>query len=220
MDLVSVSDAASRLDVSVRQIQNLVASGDLCQVARGVVDRASVERLSAVRAGSHVRPWSESTAWGAIALLSGRNVPWLGSSQRSRLRARLRQISATQLIERARRRADVRWYAGHPASVTRVRAELVDTSDASSALGLAGSTAVDGYLERAALDDVVARHALVADPSGRFVLRSTSMPLEVVADLARSGHVLAAFDLGGSMDVRERRAGQQGIDRALEAFRD
>lgn len=62
MSMLGVSEAAERLGVSARQVQHLVASGDLSQVARGFVDTASVDRLLAVRSGGRTRAWSEATA--------------------------------------------------------------------------------------------------------------------------------------------------------------
>lgn len=49
--MLAVSEAAERLGVSTRQVQHLVARGELRSLARGVVDETSVERLLAVRRG-------------------------------------------------------------------------------------------------------------------------------------------------------------------------
>jgi len=218
MSLIAVSEVADRLGLSTRQVQHLVAQGRLRQLARGVIDEASVDRLLAVRSGGHRRAWSQATAWGAVALLSGAPVGWMDPRQRSRLRARLRVLDAAALVERARERASVTWYSGHPASVVRVRAELVVTSCAFPALGLAESSVVDGYLDSSALAGTVARHGLVRDDEGRWTLRATSMDLGVVADLAGRSPALAALDLASSLDVRERRAGREALDRLLEGF--
>jgi hypothetical protein len=72
MSLLAFSEAAERLGVSTRQVQHLVARRELRSLARGVVDETSVERLLAVRRGEHTRTWAETTAWAAVALLSGR----------------------------------------------------------------------------------------------------------------------------------------------------
>jgi len=84
MSLMPISDAAETLGASTRQVQYLVATGVLHQVARGVLAAASVERYQAVRSGSHTRAWAEATVWGAVAVLSGKHVSWMGESQRSR----------------------------------------------------------------------------------------------------------------------------------------
>lgn len=220
MRLLGVAEAAERLGVSTRQVQHLVANGELCRVARGVVDEASVERLIAVRGGSHRRAWSEATAWGAVAILSGSDADWMGERQRSRVRARLRELSAIDLVDRARGRADVTRYRAHSSAGKYLVAELVYPVGAAGSLGLADTNNIDGYL---AVDDVagvVSRHGLTSDEEGRVSLRATTMDLDRVRDLSKRSVVLAAMDLAESLDVRERRAGLEAIERALEAFRD
>jgi hypothetical protein len=219
MSLLAVSEAAERLGVSTRQVQHLVAQGELRSLARGVVDETSVERLLAVRRGSHTRAWAEPTAWAAVALLSGRAAGWLGESQRSRLRGRLRGLGAEELVERARGRAVVSRFIAHRSADVRLRAELVDTSSTSVRLGLAETNAIDGYLATTDLKAVVSRHGLVRDDTGSVTLRATSMDLDVIRDLDSAGDVLAALDLAESLDVRERRAGIDELDRALGEFR-
>ncbi|WP_182376668.1 hypothetical protein [Nocardioides sp. WS12] len=219
MSLLAVSEAAERLGVSTRQIQHLVARGELRSLARGVVDETSVERLLAVRRGSHTRPWAESTAWAAVAVLSGREARWLGESQRSRLRGRLRGLGSEELVERARGRASVSRYVAHRSAGERLRSELVDTSSTVERLGLATTNAIDGYLATTDVKAVVSRHGLIRDDIGSVTLRATSVDLDVVRDLVGAGDVLAALDLAESLDVRERRTGIDALDRALGHFR-
>lgn len=220
MTLLAVSDAAERLGVSTRQVQHLVARGELRHLARGVLDETSVDRLLAIRGTWHKRAWSEATAWGAVSLLSGIAPTWMGQSQRSRLKARLRTLAAAEIVGRARERAGVGRYAGHDSTVSRLRGELVDTSRATGALGLAESGSVDGYVAASAVAQTVARHGLIRDDVGRFTLRATTMDLAVVAALAENSTVLAALDVAESLDVRERRAGLDALDHALAAVRD
>jgi len=219
MSLIAVSEAAERLGVSTRQVQHLVAQGDLRQLARGVVDETSVERLLAVRGDSHERAWSESTAWGAVALLSGADAEWMGERQRSRLKARLRGLSAAELVERTRERADVTRYRAHSSAGKYLLAELVYPANVAGGLGLADTNNIDGYLAADDVAGVVSRHGLNRDDEGRVTLRATTMDLGLVRDLSGRGAVLAALDLAESLDVRERRAGLDALDRALEAFR-
>lgn len=219
MSLLAVSEAAERLGVSTRQVQHLVARGGLRQVARGVLDETSVDRLLAVRGGSHKRAWSEATAWGAVSLLSGAEAEWMGESQRSRLKGRLRRLSAAELVERARERAEVTRYRAHSRAGQYLLGELVYATDVAGRLGLAATNDIDGYLAADDLAGVVARHGLIRDDEGRVTLRATSMDLDAVRDLGKRSVVLAALDLAESLDVRERRAGLDALDRALEEFR-
>lgn len=218
MTLLAVSEAAERLGVSSRQVRHLAASGELRLLARGVVDVASVDRLLAVRSGSHRRAWSEQTAWGAVALLSGTGAVWMGDSQRSRLKGRLRALSAAELVALARGRAETSRYAGHASTAARLRAEVIDTTEAATRLGLAESAALDGYVAADSLDELVTRHGLVRDDGGNYTLRAATMELAVVKELAQN-IVLAALDLAESLDVRERRVGLDALDVALARFR-
>lgn len=219
MNVMAVSDAARRLGVSTRQVQHLVAQGELRQVARGLVDASSVERHLAVRAGSHVRGWSEPTAWGAVALLSGVDAGWMGGSQRWRLARQLRGMTSSALVVRARVRAKVTRHRAHASAGPRLVRELVTSSDLSGVLGLAPSRSIDGYLAASGVDAVVHRHGLIVDDLGWVTLRATSMDLVVVGELVRAGVFLTALDFAGSLDVRERRAGLERVDEALERFR-
>ncbi|TDE89482.1 excisionase [Occultella glacieicola] len=219
MGLLAVSEAAARLGVSTRQVQHLVLRGALRQPARGIVDESSVERLVAVRGGSHKRAWAEATAWGAVSLLSGGDAEWMGQTQRSRLRARLRELTAAELVERARNRAEVSRYRAHASAGQHLRGELVHVIDRAARLGLAEAGSIDGYVTADALTDLVRDHGLIRDDDGRVTLRTTTTDLGIVKDLANRGVVLAALDLAESLDVRERRSGVDALDRALAAFR-
>lgn len=219
MSMLGVSEAAERLGVSTRQVQHLVATGDLSPVARGFVDAASVDRLLAVRRGGRAKAWSEETAWGAVALLSGVNAYWLGESQRSRLRRRLKEISVEELVSRTRDRAVTKRYAGHPSAISRVRAATISTHLAARRLGLADANVVDAYVAADDLDALVGTYALAVASDGAFVLRATTMSLDVVTEMAAGGTVLAALDLAESLDIRERSAGVSGLTEALESFR-
>lgn len=215
MEVLAVGEAAKRLGVSTRQVQHLAARGELHLVARGLVDRTSIDRHLATRQGSRRRAWSENTAWGAVAVLSGQQAPWMGVSQRSRLKQHLRHLTATGVVGRARNRAQALCYEGHPQAANRLRHDIVDTSDAAQALGLADADRVDGYVAAENLRTIVTRHALVETPDGQYILRATTMDLSVVRALADSSLVLAALDLAESLDVRERRAGLDALSIAL-----
>ncbi len=218
MELLTVASAAERLGITTRQVQHLVANGTLTSLARGVIDERSVERYLATRGAFRRRPWQEATAWGAVALLSGREATWMGDTQQSRLRGQLRTLIATELVGRARGRAVVSRYTGHTSTTSRLRDQVVGTSAAAESLGLTATAAVDGYVATGALNTLVAAHGLIRDEAGPFTLRATSMPLDVVAGLAHTAPVLAALDLAESLDVRERRAGVDALTGALERF--
>lgn len=128
-------------------------------------------------------------------------------------------MSAAVLVERARERADVTRYAAHSSTGQYLLAELVYAADVAGRLGLARTNNIDGYLAVGDVLGLVSRHGLIRDDEGGVTLRATSMDLDVVRDLSKRSVVLAALDLAESLDVRERRAGLDALDHALESFR-
>lgn len=219
MRYATVSEAAQQLGVSTRQVQYLVAEGALQQVARGLIDATSVERLEAIRGGSRSRAWSESTAWAAIALLSGADAPWLGATQRSRLRARLRDITADQLVSLTRDRAVGKRYRAHSSVERYLTGAVVRPVDRASRLGLSESDDTDGYVSTRDATDLVETYGLIRDEDGRVTLRSTNFSLELIRELANNADVVASLDAAESLEPRERSAGLATLARALDHFR-
>lgn len=221
MALMTTRQAADRIGVSVRHVQRLVADGSLASIGPDRVDAASVTQWLAQRQGRRPRAWEEPTAWAAVALLEGQPAPWLGQAQRSRLQSALAGVSAAELTARARNRARVHRYHAHPGALSRMAREIVVSGATTGVGGLsAARDRVDGYVDAAALHRMVQRYRLETDAAGGVVLRETGMPSSLVSDLASGRrHVLAALDLSGSTDARERSAGHRLLDRALETMR-
>jgi hypothetical protein len=218
-EVLSTRDVAARLHLSPRQVQRLVAHGDLRQPVRGVLDADSVDRYEATTRGARRRPWSPETAWAAVALLSGVTPTSLQGSQLSRLRGRLRAISAEDLVERARARAEVTRWLAHRSTVPRLRPDVITPA---RALGLAAvpDTGVDGYVPVDRVAGLVTAHGLVDDLGrGQVTLRATAEHPGLVRDLAERG-VLAALDLATSLDPRERRVATDALQVVLDRYRD
>jgi hypothetical protein len=123
------------------------------------------------------------------------------------------------LVERARERATVTRYRAHSAAGQYLKGELIYATDVAGRLGLAETNDIDGYLAADDVEGVVARHGLIRDDQGRVALRATAIDLDVVRDLSKRSIVLAALDLAASLDFRERRAGLDHLDRAMDDFR-
>lgn len=219
--VVRVEEAAGLLDVSARRVEQLAVSGELTRAAHGLIDLASVHQYLADRQGkTKGRAWSEHTAWAAVALLSGVEVDWLGTAQRSRLRGILRDIDSTDLARRARNRARVQRYTGHESAAARLRDDLVVTDRTALGLvALGGQAGADGYVAADEVDRLVATYALRSDASGGYLLRATGFDLETIACIAAAADTLVALDAAASLDPRERSQGHQILTERLDGFR-
>jgi hypothetical protein len=221
MDVITTATAARRLGVSTRQAQRLASEGVLTRAAGNVVTTESLARALAQRsANAHVtRAWSESTAWAALALLSGCDdlARDIGQAQLSRLRARLREATPESLAYSLRDRAQVRRFEGHSSAVERARKLVIEPRLDTYRSGLThrASDVVDGYVEPDAAAAMTAALALQpAVGAANVVLRLTHYPH--VAEVACGGNALAAADLAESTDPRERSEGLRLLADALQ----
>jgi hypothetical protein len=221
MALMTTRQAADRIGVPVRHVQRLVADGDLVTIGPDHVDAASVAQWLAHRQGRRPRAWEEPTAWAAVALLEDEPAPWLGQAQRSRLRSALVGATGVELTARARNRARIHRYHAHPRALGPLSREVIPSGALDGVGGLsAARDRIDGYVGHATLQRMVQRYRLETDPAGGVALRETGMPASVVTALANGGmHVLAALDLAGSTDARERSTGHRLLERALDQLR-
>jgi len=178
-DLQTVESAALALGVSARQVRRLAGAGTLTRVAPNLVERRSVERyLSSQRAG-RTRAWSAGTAWAAVALLDGGDAPWMGETQRSRLRGSLRKVkTSSELVVRCRDRARLMTFTGHPSAVDRLRRRVVPSNPVLLGLTSVPGDHVDGYVSSTDVETVVASLALTPDANGALALRVDMVRLE------------------------------------------
>jgi len=231
-DFYTTEDVARLIGVGQRRVQQMLDDGVLVRVARGLVDATSLDRYLAAHPHSRTRAWAEHTAWAAIALLSGVHASWLGQTQASRLRATLRTITAPgDFVARARDRAVVRVYSGHPSAVNRMLSDMVTVDSTGLGLGgivLSGAGTLsaggpvqnaDGYFPADRLDSTVQFLGLQEDPGGIVTVRATGFDIGVVADLAADGVVLAALDAATSVDPRARDVGERALVDVLDRYR-
>lgn len=220
--LVDTETAARLLGVSSRRVNQLAHTGDIIKASRGLYDRLSIERHLVSRRGVAGRAWDATTAWAAIALLSGPHLrpDWLSERSTYRLEANLRAITATDLVAKARHRASIHVYTGHSSAARIIRGTVVSRDW--SIVGLAGETGdtVDGYVGAEELASVIGQYALVASNSGNVTLRVTSFNMKTVRALAKDSDVLVALDAAGSVDARARGVGERVLERALARFRE
>ncbi|MCW2792125.1 MAG: hypothetical protein JWO76_1223 [Nocardioides sp.] len=218
-DFVTTEEAARLLGVSVQHLRRLADAGAVTRLARGVVDRHSIDRYLAANPTSRTRAWAEHTAWGAIAMLAGTYPDWLGPAQASRLRSDLRQIADPgDLIARTRGRAVVRTYTGHRSAIGMLPERLVIPD--MTILGLTAATGerVDGYLSVSSFEYVTDSFHLREDPDGSVTLRVTGFPIAIVEELAAEV-TLTALDAATSTDPRTRGLGERALSATLDAYR-
>jgi predicted nucleotidyltransferase len=219
-DFLTIEEMANALGVSLRHARRLADAGMVGKIARGLVDRNSVDRYLQSQRQGRTRAWAEHTAWGAVAILAGRDADWLGATQASRLRSTLRRITdPDDLLTRMRDRAQVRSFEAHRAALPRL-GELATTSN----LGRLGITDalddhIDGYLAEGGLDKVVRSLGLRADAGGAVTLRVTGFDFDQVRDLVDTS-VVAALDAATSVDPRLRGVGRRTLAELMQGFRD
>jgi len=211
---VSTAEAAERLGVSRRQVQRLIAAGELpAQRTAGdawLVDPVALNALNRARP-ARGRPWTAETAWAALWWLSGLDAGWLGARTEARLRERLRHLDASTLVVACRRRAMTHRYRASDSFVEALREAMAlsGTSAATAAdFGLAtDATRVDGYCDDRAHDDFVTRLHLTPDTRGNVTLRVVDAPPDGLLDREAMPAAVIALDLAESLEVRERSAG-------------
>lgn len=218
--LLSTEAAARRLGLSRRQVTNLVRDGALAAVARDALVETSVARYAASRhRGASRRVWAQATAWQALALLSGVEVRLIGQSQRSRVKAQLREMDAERLVRAVRNRARTVRCVGHLSMAGRISSELIDVSADDAALGLAvKATRVDGYASSANAERVMRKFHLRIDAAAddAALLRVVEdVDIAHVREIVEASTVVAAVGLAESVDVRERTVGLERLDSAL-----
>lgn len=98
--------------------------------------------------------------------------------------------------------------------------ELIRSGSSDEMGGLAAAAnRVDGYANGAQFNRLCRTYHLEHDWEGNITLRVTTFDLDTIQNVASKSNILAALDLAGSLDARERATGLTALDRALEGFR-
>ncbi len=148
----------------------------------------------------------------------------MGSSQRSRLRARLARTDSERFAVMARNRAVTYRYRASESFLDGVAASLVlsgvsNLSVADFGLAAGGST-VEGYTDRRGHQDCVREFLLHKDQVGNVILHETPfVDIAVTGAHAGTGVAATAVDLAESLEVRERSAGLAVLQQLLDRIR-
>jgi hypothetical protein len=218
-DLISTKEVGELLGVTAQQVRRLAETGAIDRVARGLIDRQSVERYLACGRGGRTRVWAEPTAWGVIALLSGQPAEWLTSTQTSRIRATLRTMhDPRELATRLRNRATATTYVGDSTAEHLIKERLSDPDMLGPMLVGTQADGLDGYIAADAFPRIARILELRPDPAGTITLRVTSFAMTRVHHLSGASPVLAALDVATSLDPAQRAVGERLLGWHLDSY--
>lgn len=221
---MTVAEAAERLGRSKMSIHRLIGSRQLMTAGTAgksiLIEPSSVERLAATgtRRG---RAWTQRTAWAALALLSGQDPTWISSSEKSRLKRRLRTLDATAVCSLARHKDHTIRYRATREAVDRLNEHLIASGtsamrDRSTAetFGMSGGGGIaEGYVMAGDAQALANAFGLVEDPDGNAIIHEVELKEPFAEGYAPVAAV--AVDLMGSLATRERSAGRRVIDKLL-----
>lgn len=206
---LTVADAAQIAGVSLRTVQRALGNGSL-GTARVLGRQATTDDLAVqawIRTTSRGRKWSSRTLEAAIDLLSGGRGESVSSSERSRLRATLREMTARQI-------ASSSWIGTWSRYRTfgEVDAQLIGPSIADlSFLGIVAGESWMRFAEVADLDQFEATQPVAADPDGDLVV------IERFHDNRGARQLVDIYVLG---DARESAAAARELEAAAHASGD
>lgn len=221
---VTVAEAADYLRRSTMSIHRLIASGQLATTGTAgkalLLDRGSVERL-AITGTRHGRAWTAKTAWAALALLSGQNPTWISSSEKSRLKSRLRTMDAADVCVLARNKDKTLRFRATPDALVALNDYLIASGAAAmrdettaETFGMTGGSGIaEGYVMAGDAKALADSFGLVEDPGGNAIIHEVELQ-EPFAE-GRAPVAAVAVDLMGSLATRERSAGQRVIEELL-----
>jgi excisionase family DNA binding protein len=221
---MTVTEAAERLGRSKMSIHRLIGSGQLMVTGRAgktvLIERNSVERLASTGTRNG-RPWTAKTAWAAMALLSGQEPTWISSSEKSRLKSRLRTLDAAAVCVLARNKDHTFRYRATPDALAALSDYMIasgatamrDESTAETFGMTGGSGIAEGYVMAGDAKVLADSFGLVEDPSGNAIIHEVELA-EAFAE-GRAPVAAVAVDLMGSLATRERSAGRRVIEELL-----
>ena len=222
MTQMTTAAAADRLGVSQRQVQRLIATGDLPASRTAgdawVVDALALNALARTRP-TRGRPWSPGTAWAALWQLSGLDADWLDRRSASRLAERLATLGSEGLLHACRRRAVVRQCRVSESFIEELSAAVVRSGTSAMTAAPFGmgrdSARVDGYCDEGALTGLVRDFHLIEDASGNATLRAAPLRALQIGDGDEMPVAVVAADLAESLEVRERSTGLRVLESLL-----
>jgi hypothetical protein len=222
MSDLTATELAGRLGLTRRRVVELLSSGDISgrRLANGIwiADADAVARYEILGNRGSGRTLDDDTAWGLLWELSALAPKWLGARTRSRVRQRLRESAATDLVKAVAKRTVERRFAA--ANAEHAATGLIQTGRA--AAGVLNGNLIDdrrrvsGYVRSGTADEYAASHFMVADSYGQDVIYENTLPFDFEGDVMP--RAVVAADLARSTDARERSAGLRAIEELRRAW--
>ncbi|MEX0952788.1 MAG: helix-turn-helix domain-containing protein [Nitriliruptoraceae bacterium] len=234
-DSLTADVAAERLGRSPHEVRRLARTGQVCahrRAGRWLVPLSEIRRLQRLPLPVG-RPFSPSTAWALLTMLSGAEPAGLSAPRRSQLRRHLLDAEIEELAARLGRRASRRFVYAHPSKLQALTADprvvltgLAVAERAGARLVAADDDDVEGYVAESDVAALHAGHGLIdAGEVANVVLHVVDDEVEIPVrgESAAAADVAAApvvgLDLWESGDARAYEEGQRLFVDALEAFR-
>lgn len=225
-DYYSSTQAAQLLGVSDHEIARLVRDGELSAInAAGrafLLNASEVHTYAAIRQGKG-RPFSSSTAWAALWLLSCLDVDWLDYYKMRRLRIKLENITPEELVWQARKRMSTKRFRASRSFVPKLKEELVLTGrSCTSVLGselTEQSEILEGYA-RSNLLDIQEKYHLAEDISGNVIIHVAEGEQNLFDGIKRAPIAVVAADLAITLDTREHSTGLGILRRLIDEFKE
>jgi hypothetical protein len=221
---LTVAEVVDKLGITRASVHDLLRSGQLTPIGQAgrtlLIDRFSVERLAAsgTRRG---RSWTAKTAWAALAILSGQNPTWITTSEKSRLKKRLRDLDADAVCILARNKDRTIRFRATADGLSALNDHLIasgasamqDESTAETFGMSTGGGITEGYVMSGDAQALANAFGLVEDPDGNAILHEVELSEPFIDGHAPVAAI--AVDLMGSLATRERSAGQRVINELL-----
>lgn len=228
-------DAANRLGIAEHRVVELARKSVLDSIRPGrrtlLLEARSVYRLAAAERFAG-RPLGLRSAWGILWMLDGLQADWLSPVQKSRVKKRLSELSAAQVVWSVRKRGDRTAFWAEGTLVPRIKESIACTGISAIAVSPKeayaahrdfdlvapmGSNRAIGYLPEREMESIQSRYCLLPAANGNIeILTAEWLPFSIGSALPNS---VVAVDLATSLDPRERQAGLQYIEERLEVFR-
>jgi len=185
-----------------------------------LLDATEVQLFASMRQGKG-RPLLPSIAWAALWILSNLEVDWLSYQQLRRLKERLANVSAQDLVWQIRNRSTTRRYRASESFFDKLKDELILSGKSGNLDGFSltqQSQVIEGYTSDD-FEKLVKKYHLFEDTGGNLTTHKALGDKTPINQADTAPIAVVAADLSCSLDSRERQAGLQVLQGLLNENR-